>query len=260
MDLNEKGPDDLIFNSSNTTFKVHIAKNKNEIESAIEFRQKNFLLKSNSNQPQYISTSTDEFDAYYSHLLVTELENNSIVGYCRIMKFEDKNPSLKYYTETIFDLNKIKSQKLRFLEIGRLCINENYKRQNIIGKIWSFFYSYCDYYDLDYLSGTLTPGFSADLSSKIYAYAKTKDKIQDPSLFVEPLEINKDTTFKSDYHINNFRELRLELPSLFLTYLTLGARIASIGAYCKDLNSICFYMLCDISDRKNNTKHLRFKH
>jgi putative hemolysin len=81
---------------------------------------------------------SDRFDPHCEHLIVRDEDNGRIVGCYRILPPEAARRTGGYYSETEFDLGRLDHLRSQMVEIGRSCIDADY-RQNaaVIALLWS---------------------------------------------------------------------------------------------------------------------------
>ena len=81
---------------------------------------------------------SDRFDEHCEHLIVRDDDNGRIVGCYRILPPEAARHTGGYYSETEFDLGRLDHLRPQMVEIGRSCIDADY-RQNaaVIALLWS---------------------------------------------------------------------------------------------------------------------------
>jgi L-ornithine Nalpha-acyltransferase len=251
----KKTPFRLIINAYDTDFSVHIAETEEEVDACFALRTRYF------NTDDSPVVDRDLYDQYCCHLLVTDNATNEVVGTYRLMRFDVAEKNIGYYSETEFDLSNIKRHNLRLVEIGRLCTASEYRHKNIVGMLWNGIYEYLDYYNLEYLSGSVSlPADKVDLTSQIYAYAKYKNMIADPEFSVQPLPSCIDKTFDPNYVIDDVAALKKQLPKLFLAYLVLETKICGPSGHDNVLNLNDFYILSCLKHRARNRRISRFKY
>lgn len=254
MSMN-KTPFKLIIKAYDSEFVVSIAETEQELDSCYALRTRYFTT---DNSPVI---DRDEYDQYCCHLIVTDNETKQVVGTYRLMRHDVAKKYIGYYSETEFDLSNIKKQDLKLVEIGRLCTADEYRHKNIVGMLWNGIYEYLDYYDLEYLSGTVSlPDNDPTMTSKIYAYAKYKNMLAPEKFSVHPLADCIDKNFDPNYAVADFSVLRKELPKLFLSYLVLETMICGPSGHDNVLNLNDFYILSCLKDRQNNRRISRFKY
>lgn len=251
-----KTPFRLIINAYDTEFMVSIAETEQELDSCFALRTRYFTADSSS-----LVVDKDEYDKYCCHLIVTDKANQQVVGTYRLMRYDVAQKYIGYYSETEFDLTNIKAHNLKLVEIGRLCTADEYRHKNIVSMLWNGIYQYLDYYNLEYLSGTVSlPDDDPTMTSKIYAYAKYKNMLSPEEFRVNPLPNCVDKNFNPDYEVHDVIALRKELPKLFLSYLVLDTMICGPSGHDNVLNLNDFYILSCLKDRTNNRRISRFKY
>jgi putative hemolysin len=251
----KKTPFRLLINAYETEFMVSIAETEQELNSCYALRTRYFTADGSH------AIDRDEYDKYCCHLIVTDNSTSEVVGTYRMMRYDVAQKNIGYYSETEFDLTNIKNQNLKLVEMGRLCTADEYRQKNIVGMLWNGIYEYLDYYDLDYLSGTVSlPDNDPTMTSKIYAYAKHKNMLSPEKFRVQPLQTCVDKNFNPDYPVKDIVALRKELPKLFLSYLVLDTMICGPSGHDNALNLNDFYILSCLKDRTNNRRISRFKY
>lgn len=249
----KKSPFKLLINAYDSTFSVHIAETSKEVDSCFELRTRYFSDGTDA-------IDSDVFDDHCCHLMVTDEATKQAVGTYRLMRHDVAEKKIGYYCEEAFDLTNIKRHQLRLVEIGRLCTATEYRNKNIVGMLWNGIYEYLDHYDLDYMSGSVSlPTDQADLTSKMYAYAKHKNMLVDDHFSVVPRPECRDIHFDPNYVINDINATKRELPKLFLSYLVLETKICGPSAHDKALNLNDFYILSCLKDRHKSRRLSRFK-
>lgn len=250
----KKSPFKLLINAYESTFSVHIAETAKEIDSCLELRSRYF----SDGTP---SLDVDKYDDYCCHLMVTDNLTGQAVGTYRLMRSEVAEKNIGYYSEEEFDLTNIKKHGLKLAELGRLCTAEEYRNKNIVGMLWNGIYEYLDHYKLEYLSGSVSISADepADLTSKMYAYAKYKNSVVEPDFSVQPLPQCIDTSFNPNYVIEDINALKKELPKVFLGYMVLDTKVCGPSGYDDVLNTKDFYILSCIKERENHRRIQRFK-
>jgi len=79
----------------------------------------------------------DEFDSSCEHLIVRDQETDRVVGTCRILTSWKAKELGRIYSESEFDLTRLRSLVPRVVEVGRSCIHPNYRRGGLITLLWA---------------------------------------------------------------------------------------------------------------------------
>ena len=79
----------------------------------------------------------DLFDPYCEHLIVRDEAAGRIVGTYRILTPQAARRVGSYYSETEFDLTRFHLIRERLVEVGRSCIDPDYRTGATIALLWS---------------------------------------------------------------------------------------------------------------------------
>ena len=74
----------------------------------------------------------DLYDAFCEHLIVRDEDAGRIVGTYRILSPSAAREVGNYYSETEFDITRLRHLKSRMVEIGRSCIDADYRSGAVI--------------------------------------------------------------------------------------------------------------------------------
>lgn len=102
----------------------------------------------------------DIYDAYCQHLLVRDEENGKIVGTYRILTPEAARRIGSYYTESEFDLTRLQHLRARMVEVGRSCIDADYRSGAVITLLWAGLARFMIENNYDYLIGCASMGMA----------------------------------------------------------------------------------------------------
>jgi putative hemolysin len=79
----------------------------------------------------------DLYDPFCEHLIVRDEDGNRIVGTYRILSPQAAKRVGGYYSETEFDLTRLQLLREGMVEIGRSCIDPDYRTGATIALLWS---------------------------------------------------------------------------------------------------------------------------
>lgn len=83
----------------------------------------------------------DQFDDYCNHVLVlddTKTGDHRVVGTYRLLTRTNMQKKLgQFYTETEYDVSRIKEQPGEIMELGRSCVEQQYRTRSVIQLLWS---------------------------------------------------------------------------------------------------------------------------
>jgi putative hemolysin len=184
----------------------------------------------------------DELDPFCDHLLV--IDNNkaskrkSIVGTYRLIRRPMTQIHGKFYTEGEFDIKKILKQKGEVLELGRSCVEQNYRDKPIIRLLWKAISAYMEHYKIKILFGCASfAGINykkyKEQLSYLYHYHLASEEILPKAL--PPNNIQLNYCLKKD--LDAYKIFKT-LPPLLKGYLRLGACISDGAFIDKQFNTI----------------------
>ncbi|MGR8979557.1 MAG: GNAT family N-acetyltransferase [Gammaproteobacteria bacterium] len=201
-------------------------------------------LKSESEELDY-----DEIDQYCDHLIVYDNINNKIAGYTRLLNQEQAQELGRFYSQDEFDLDRILALPGRFLEVGRTCIEPDYRGGAVLTTLWSALAEYALAGEYHYLLGcaSITPGPSGFAVDAVYRAIDAKNRAPD-SLRATPIIPVPD----------NLKCQRDEsgIPPLLKAYLRLGAVVCGEPYWDKDFNCMDLLVLLPLAQLEERySKH-----
>src|SRR5690606_21754078 len=95
----------------------------------------------------------DIYDPFCEHLIVRDEAAGRIVGTYRILSPAAARKVGGYYSENEFDLTRLQHLRGRMVEIGRSCIDADYRSGAVIALLWSGLARYMQENGYDHLIG-----------------------------------------------------------------------------------------------------------
>ena len=177
----------------------------------------------------------DRFDPFCDHLLVRDRASGRLAGTYRMLGSEAAQRAGGFYAESEFDLAPIKRLRGRILELGRACVDPDYRSGAVISALWGGIFSYIAAGDYDYLIGCGSVPLRPDpRSAAAVCRLLTRTHLSPPNLRVrphrpfcppvfEPLTLGDQLTPPT-------------VPPLIKGYLRLGAWVCGAPAWDPDFN------------------------
>ena len=78
----------------------------------------------------------DLFDDYCEHLLVRDAESQEVIGTYRVLTPAQALRVGSTYTDTEFDLTRLRNLRERMVELGRSCVHADYRHGGVIMALW----------------------------------------------------------------------------------------------------------------------------
>src|SRR3989344_3022771 len=79
----------------------------------------------------------DLFDDYCEHLLVRDVQSQQVIGTYRVLTPAQARRVGGTYSDTEFDLTRLRSLRPRMVELGRSCVHPDHRHGGVIMALWS---------------------------------------------------------------------------------------------------------------------------
>ena len=187
----------------------------------------------------------DLFDNYCEHLLVRDQVTREVVGTYRLLTPAQAIRVGSTYSDTEFDLTRLRSLRERMVELGRSCVHPDYRHGGVIMTLWGALAEFMVRNKLDTMIGCasipmLHNGIvSGDVAASIWQQLK--------STHLAPIEHHVRPRLPLPVERLN-SSLEVEPPALIKGYLRLGAKVLGAPAWDPDFNTADLPMMMRIQD------------
>jgi putative hemolysin len=187
----------------------------------------------------------DLFDNFCEHLLVCDEITGQVVGTYRVLTPVQAQRVGSTYSDTEFDLTRLRSLRERMVELGRSCVHKDYRHGGVIMALWGALGAFMVRNQLDTMIGCASIPMlhngvvSGDLAASIWRKVA--------ATHLAPIE----------YHVRPRLPLPIEQldasldvepPALIKGYLRLGSKVLGPPAWDPDFNSADLPMLMRLDD------------
>lgn len=231
-------------------FTVRWARHLDEVRAAQRLRHQVFAGEMGAHlRTPLPGHDIDLFDAYCEHLLVTDRRSGEVIGTYRVLTPAQAQRVGSTYTDTEFDLTRLRSVRERMVELGRSCVHPGHRNGAVMLALWRALGGFMQRNGLDVMIGCASVPMHLDGR---YA-AGLWQQLQHTHL--API----------DWHVRARLPLPLERidpasdvqpPPLLKGYLRLGARVMGPPAWDPDFNAADLPLvmrLDDLSPRHRQT-------
>lgn len=145
------------------SLEVRLANSRAAIEAAQELRFRVFFEEMGARKETIEAVEqrdADRFDTICDHLLVYDTalpvpEHQQIVGTYRLMRNEQAEKALGFYSADEYDVQRLKLSRpnLRLLELGRSCVKPEYRSKRTVELLWQGAWAYCRRHSIDVMFG-----------------------------------------------------------------------------------------------------------
>ncbi len=177
----------------------------------------------------------DAFDPVYDHLLLLDRRRGDtvrdrVVGVYRLMRSDRVAEAGRYYCEDEYDLSVLKASGRRLLELGRSCVDAEYRGGTAMLHLWSGLARYVADHDIDILfgvasfHGTDIDALKQALSFLYHNHLAPEDvRVRAVADHFQPMDLLPPDQIDR-------KEAVLQIPALIKGYLRLGGTVGD-GAF-----------------------------
>lgn len=185
----------------------------------------------------------DRFDAYCQHLLVRDAEDGRIVGSTRLLIDRQAQRAGGFYSQSEFDLEPILALPGRRLEVGRTCIDPNYRRGAAIAALWSGLAEFVKTSQVDILFGCA----SVEMGDGGVVAQAIANRVRQHAITSGDCRVIPKNPLPS-LPAGSQETVSAPLPPLLKAYFRLGARACGEPCYDSDFNCADFLVLVKVRE------------
>jgi putative hemolysin len=187
----------------------------------------------------------DLFDDFCEHLLVRTLPTDDtpsqVIGTYRVLTPEAARRAGGYYSDTEFDLTRLRPLRARMAELGRSCVHADHRSGGVILALWGALAAFMNSNQLDTMVGCASQGMHDGGHAAASLWARLREtQLADVEHQVRP---------RLPLPVDNLDQtLAVEPPALVKGYLRCGAKVLGAPAWDPDFNTADLPMLLRLSD------------
>jgi putative hemolysin len=220
---------------------VSWAHSEGELREAQRLRYRVFAEEMGAQLQGPAGLDVDAFDACCDHLLVRDLDTLKVVGTYRVLPPHQAQRAGRLYAETEFDVSRLAHLRPKLAEVGRSCVDAQYRNGAVIMSLWGGLAAYMKQNGYETMLGcasvSMADGghYAADLYSGLAPDALASADYRAFPHTALPVDELKTGA-------------KVAPPPLLKGYLRLGAKICGAPAWDPDFNVADFLTLLHISD------------
>lgn len=184
---------------------------------------------------------TDHYDQFCRHLTVREAATGRLVACTRILTDDVAPKAGGFYSAGEFDLKMIDALPGRVAEVGRTCVDVEFRNGAVIGVLWQGLAEFIIRRGFDYLFGCASIGLEDGGANAHAILEQIKGKYMAPSwqrvrpLIPLPVADVRPST-------------KAKLPPLLKAYFSLGAKACGEPYWDRDFNCADVFVLVNCTD------------
>ncbi len=187
----------------------------------------------------------DLFDGHCEHLLVRSAASGEVVGTYRVLTPAQARGVGGFYSDTEFDLWRLRAWRSRMVELGRSCVHPDHRHGGVILALWGALAAFMQRNRLDMMVGCASIPMlhngvvSGDAAASIWRQLK--------ETHLAPVEFQ--VTPRLPLPVEQFDASQdVEAPALIKGYLRLGAKVLGPPAWDPDFNTADLPMMMRIHE------------
>lgn len=219
-------------------FELRLAASPEDIRAAQHLRYRVFVQELGGDGAMVdhdAQLEMDAFDPVYDHLLLLDRRRGDtvrdrVVGVYRLMRSDRVAEAGRYYCEDEYDLSVLKASGRRLLELGRSCVDAEYRGGTAMLHLWSGLARYVADHDIDILfgvasfHGTDIGALKQALSFLYHNHLAPEDvRVRAVADHFQPMDLLPPDQIDR-------KEAVLQIPALIKGYLRLGGTVGD-GAF-----------------------------
>jgi len=172
----------------------------------------------------------DAFDPFFDHMIVQDDETGAVVGIYRLLRGDRAEAAGQFYSETEYDLTRLKSSGRCLLELGRSCLHPAYRSGFAMFHLWNGVADYVATHKIDILFGVAS-FHGTDVARLAQPLSMLHhNHLAPPDLRVRALDGHFQPMNLVPPEDLDRRQAMVDTPALIKAYLRLGGSVGE-GAF-----------------------------
>jgi len=229
---------------------VSWARHLDEVREAQRLRHAVFAGEMGAILPNTVhGHDVDLFDDYCEHLLVRDVATAEVIGTYRVLTPEQARRVGCTYSDTEFDLTRLRSIRDRMVELGRSCVHPDHRHGGVIMALWGALAEFMVRNRLDTMIGCasipMTHQGPHGMVGGGHAAASIWRQVREKHLASIEFHVRPRLPLPVD---ELDATLDVEPPALIKGYLRLGAKVLGAPAWDPDFNAADLPMMMRLAD------------
>jgi putative hemolysin len=234
---------------ANPGFEVLWARQPSEVREAQRLRYRIFVHEMGSQLTPLAGSpagyDVDRFDAFCEHLLVRATgpgdEPGEVVGTYRVLTPDAAKRAGGLYTETEFDLHRVRPLLDRAVELGRSCVHPAWRAGGVVMALWGALGEFMLANNLNTMIGCASVSMRDGGHSAASLWARLRQTHLAPAAW----QVTPHLALPVD---GLRRDLEVETPPLIKGYLRCGAKVLGAPAWDPDFRTADLPLLMRFDD------------
>ena len=226
------------------------ARHLDEVREAQRLRYQVFAQEMGARLPASVpGHDIDLFDDYCEHLLVRDAASRAVIGTYRVLTPAQARRVGSTYSDTEFDLTRLRGVRERMVELGRSCVHADHRHGGVIMALWGALAGFMVNNRLDMMIGCASiPMHHEGPHGRVgggHAAASIWRQVSQTHLAPVDFHVRPRLPLPVEQLDDT---LVVEPPALIKGYLRLGAKVLGPPAWDPDFNAADLPMFMRIAD------------
>jgi len=191
----------------------------------------------------------DLFDDYCEHLLVRDATSRQVIGTYRVLTPVQAKRVGSTYSDTEFDLTRLRTLRDRMVELGRSCVHRDHRQGGVIMALWGALGEFMVRNRLDTMIGCASiPMNMEGPHGRVgggHAAASIWRQLRETHLASIEFHVRPRLPLPVEQLDDS---LRVEPPALIKAYLRLGSKVLGPPAWDPDFNAADLPLMMRLAD------------
>ncbi len=233
-----------------TGITVSWARHQDEVRQAQRLRYQVFAQEMGARLPNTLpGHDIDLFDDYCEHLLVRSADSGDVIGTYRVLTPAQARRVGSFYSDTEFDLTRLRSLRERMVELGRSCVHADHRHGGVIMALWGALAEFMARNQLDTMIGCASIPMQYEGPHGMVGGGHAAASIW--------RQVREKHLASIEYHVRPRLPLPVDdlddtldvaPPALIKGYLKLGAKVLGAPAWDPDFNAADLPMMMRLAD------------
>lgn len=226
------------------------ARHLDEVREAQRLRFEVFAGEMGATLPKSVpGHDVDLFDDYCEHLLVRDAATRQVIGTYRVLTPVQAKRVGSTYSDTEFDLTRLRTLRDRMVELGRSCVHRDHRHGGVIMALWGALGEFMVRNRLDTMIGCASiPMNMEGPHGRVgggHAAASIWRQVRETHLASIEFHVRPRLPLPVEQLDDS---LRVEPPALIKAYLRLGSKVLGPPAWDPDFNAADLPLMMRLAD------------
>lgn len=243
-------PEPLVAPAAPGGIEVTWARHLDEVREAQRLRHAVFADEMGARLPKTVpGHDVDLFDDYCEHLLVRDAASRQVIGTYRVLTPAQAKRVGSTYSDTEFDLTRLRTLRERMVELGRSCVHPDHRHGGVIMALWGALGEFMVRNQLDTMIGCASIPMNMDgphgVAGGGHAAASIWRQVKEKHLASIEWHVRPRLPLPVEQLDDT---LDVEPPALIKGYLRLGSKVLGPPAWDPDFNAADLPLMMRLQD------------